>query len=160
MTSGSRHPGRHLVEARKTDRRRVHRDEEALRARRQHLGAVLKRHADNQFLRMGVDRGAVSHESGRRGYPDGLKGAAIPLAARIVALADFYDALTHSAAIATVFSHEEYVRMVEGCGSTSIRYRGRFRILEGQSGASGKRCVAMTQARTAATPQSAGQSRG
>ncbi|HVG45932.1 MAG TPA: HD domain-containing phosphohydrolase, partial [Longimicrobium sp.] len=30
-----------------------------------------------------------------RGYPCGLAGEAIPLEARIVAVADFYDALTH-----------------------------------------------------------------
>ena len=29
------------------------------------------------------------------GYPDGLKGAAIPIAARIVTVADVFDALTH-----------------------------------------------------------------
>ena len=30
-----------------------------------------------------------------KGYPDGLKGRAIPIAARIVAVADVFDALTH-----------------------------------------------------------------
>jgi HD-GYP domain-containing protein (c-di-GMP phosphodiesterase class II) len=44
-----------------------------------------------------VYRDAVLHHHERydgRGYPDGLAGAAIPLAARIVAVADAYDAMT------------------------------------------------------------------
>jgi HD-GYP domain-containing protein (c-di-GMP phosphodiesterase class II) len=42
-------------------------------------------------------RGAVMHHHERydgRGYPDGLSGDAIPLPARIVAVADAYDAMT------------------------------------------------------------------
>ena len=59
------------------------------------LATVLKRHPDNQFLRMGVDVARSHHEKwDGSGYPDGLRGAAIALAARIVALADVYDALT------------------------------------------------------------------
>jgi len=44
-----------------------------------------------------VYRDAVRHHHERfdgRGYPDGLSGKAIPLAARIVAVADAYDAMT------------------------------------------------------------------
>src|ERR1017187_3978359 len=57
------------------------------------LATVLKRHPDNQFLRMGVDVARSHHEKwDGSGYPDGLRGKAIPLAARIVSLSDFYDA--------------------------------------------------------------------
>lgn len=41
------------------------------------------------------------------GYPQGLQGKAIPLAARIVALADVYDALTTSRAYRDAVSHAE-----------------------------------------------------
>jgi putative two-component system response regulator len=83
------------------------------------LGAVLKRHPDNQFLRVGVDVARSHHEKwDGGGYPDGLKGAAIPLAARIVALADFYDALTSKRCYRPAFSHEDTCRMIqEGRGT-------------------------------------------
>ncbi len=59
------------------------------------LAMVLKRHPDNEFLRMGEQVARSHHERwDGSGYPNGLKGAAIPLAARIVAVADVYDALT------------------------------------------------------------------
>jgi putative two-component system response regulator len=59
------------------------------------LGSVLARHPDNLFLRMGVDVARSHHERwDGTGYPDGLAAQAIPLAARIVAVADVYDALT------------------------------------------------------------------
>jgi len=49
------------------------------------------------FLRSEVVLEAVRHHHERidgEGYPDGLRGAAIPLAARIIAVADVFDALT------------------------------------------------------------------
>ena len=47
-----------------------------------------------------------------RGYPDGLKGDEIPLAAQVVALADVYDALTSVRVYKGPYSHEEAVRMI------------------------------------------------
>jgi len=83
------------------------------------LAAVLERHPDNQFLRMGVAVARSHHEKwDGSGYPDGLKGAAIPLAARIVALADFYDALTSKRCYRPAFSHEDACGMIqEGSGT-------------------------------------------
>jgi len=78
------------------------------------LATVLKRHPDNEFLRMGVSVARSHHEKwGGGGYPDGLKGAAIPLAARIVALADVYDALSSKRCYRPAFSHEDSRRMIE-----------------------------------------------
>ena len=78
------------------------------------LGTVLQRHPDNQFLRMGVDVARSHHEKwDGSGYPDGLQGTAIPLAARIVALADFYDALTSHRCYRPAFSHPDTCRMIE-----------------------------------------------
>ena len=83
------------------------------------LATVLARYPDNQFLRMGVEVARSHHERwDGGGYPDGLRGVAIPLAARIVALADFYDALTSVRCYRPAFSHEDTRRMIEqGSGS-------------------------------------------
>lgn len=83
------------------------------------LATVLKRHPDNQFLRVGADVARSHHEKwDGSGYPDGLKEEAIPLAARIVALADFYDALTSQRCYRPAMSHEEACRMIrEGSGT-------------------------------------------
>jgi putative two-component system response regulator len=78
------------------------------------LATVLARHPDNKFLRMGVEVARSHHEKwGGGGYPDGLQGAAIPLAARIVAVADVYDALSSKRCYRPAFSHEDARRMVE-----------------------------------------------
>jgi putative two-component system response regulator len=78
------------------------------------LSAVLKRHPDNQFLRMGVDVARSHHEKwDGSGYPDGLKGTTIPLAARIVALADVYDALTSKRCYRPAFGHEDTCRVIQ-----------------------------------------------
>jgi PAS domain S-box-containing protein len=60
------------------------------------------------FLRMGQEITRFHHERwDGSGYPSGLAGVAIPLAARIVALADVYDALTSSRSYKPAYSHEQ-----------------------------------------------------
>jgi HD-GYP domain-containing protein (c-di-GMP phosphodiesterase class II) len=54
------------------------------------------------------------------GYPDGLKGEAIPLAARIVAVADVYDALTTPGGSRPAYAPAAALRAMERDG------RGRF----------------------------------
>ncbi|SCJ81397.1 Cyclic di-GMP phosphodiesterase response regulator RpfG [Anaerotruncus sp. 2789STDY5834896] len=53
------------------------------------------------------------------GYPDGLRGDEIPIAAQVVALADVYDALTSERCYKKAYSHEEAMEMIlEGqCGA-------------------------------------------
>ncbi len=53
-----------------------------------------------------------------RGYPDGLKGDDIPIAAQIVSLADVYDALTSERCYKEAFSHEKSMEMIHSgqCG--------------------------------------------
>ena len=53
------------------------------------------------------------------GYPDGLKGEEIPIAAQVVALADVYDALTSERCYKRAYSHQQALKMIiEGqCGA-------------------------------------------
>lgn len=47
-----------------------------------------------------------------RGYPDGLRGEQIPIAAQVVALADVYDALTSKRVYKPAFAPEKAVEMI------------------------------------------------
>lgn len=72
----------------------------------QTLDAALDRYPDARFLKFARDIAAYHHERyDGSGYPYGLKGETIPLAARIVALADVYDALTSRRTYKPEFSH-------------------------------------------------------
>ena len=53
------------------------------------------------------------------GYPDGLKGDQIPIAAQVVSLADAYDALTSKRSYKNAYSHETAMAMIHNgeCGS-------------------------------------------
>ena len=53
-----------------------------------------------------------------RGYPDGLKGDEIPIAAQIVSIADVYDALTSERCYKHAFTHEKALEMIHNneCG--------------------------------------------
>ena len=53
-----------------------------------------------------------------RGYPDGLKGDEIPIAAQIVSIADVYDALTSERCYKRAFTHEKALEMIHNneCG--------------------------------------------
>jgi putative two-component system response regulator len=70
------------------------------------LDAALRRFPEASFLRMARDIAASHHEwYDGTGYPAGLKGDAIPLSGRIVALADVYDALLSKRVYKESFTH-------------------------------------------------------
>ena len=54
------------------------------------------------------------------GYPFGLKGEHIPMAARIVALADVYDALTSERAYKDAMSHDRAKQMITDASGTQF----------------------------------------
>lgn len=70
------------------------------------------------FLSLGKAIAYHHHEKwDGSGYPYGLKGGDIPLSARIVALADVYDALTSKRCYKSAFSHEKAKEIiVQGSG--------------------------------------------
>lgn len=77
------------------------------------LRSVVDQFEAHEFLRMAMDIAYSHHERwDGTGYPAGLSGEAIPLPARIVALADAYDAITSARPYERAFSHDEAVRRI------------------------------------------------
>lgn len=71
------------------------------------LGAALQQYPHIEYLHMARDITLGHHERyDGQGYPRKLVGEEIPLCARIVALADVYDALTSKRVYKHAFSHE------------------------------------------------------
>jgi putative two-component system response regulator len=71
------------------------------------LDASLKLYPAAEFLRIARDIAWAHHERwDGSGYPRGLKGKEIPLCARIVALADVYDALTMKRVYKSAMPHD------------------------------------------------------
>lgn len=54
------------------------------------------------------------------GYPDGLAGGEIPLGARIVAVADTFDALTSARPYRPAMSHTEALALLRGLAGTQL----------------------------------------
>lgn len=54
------------------------------------------------------------------GYPHGLKGMDIPLTARIIAILDAYDAMTHDRCYRDRFSHEQAIQELRNCAGTQF----------------------------------------
>ena len=79
------------------------------------IRSVIERVPDVGFLAMAEEIAAAHHEwySGE-GYPNQLSGEEIPLAARIAAVADVYDAVTTKRIYKSAMSHEEAVQIVTG----------------------------------------------
>jgi putative two-component system response regulator len=79
----------------------------------QTLEASLQRFPHVRFLQMARDIALSHHEHwDGNGYPDGLAANDIPLPARIVALADVYDALTSRRVYRDAMSHAQAKRMI------------------------------------------------
>jgi len=77
------------------------------------LKAVEAHTAEQSFLSMAKAIAYFHHEHwDGSGYPYGLRGDEIPLAARIVALADAYDALTTVRKYRPAYSHEEAMKII------------------------------------------------
>lgn len=72
------------------------------------LQAVLDQYPKNRFVAMGIEIARWHHEKWNgTGYPDGLRGADAPLAARIMAVADVYDALRMARCYKPAMTHEQ-----------------------------------------------------
>jgi putative two-component system response regulator len=72
------------------------------------LDLVLAQHPANAFVRTGIEIARSHHEKWNGGgYPDGLAGCEIPQSARIMAVADCYDALRSQRCYKAPHSHEE-----------------------------------------------------
>jgi putative two-component system response regulator len=72
------------------------------------LAAIRRQLGDDDFLQLGQQVAIAHHEQwDGSGYPHGLQGKEIPLGARIVAVADVYDALTSHRPYRPALSHAE-----------------------------------------------------
>ncbi|HLN32767.1 MAG TPA: HD domain-containing phosphohydrolase [Gemmataceae bacterium] len=78
------------------------------------LQEVAKKHGFAlAFLEMAADIARHHHERhDGRGYPDGLSGSDIPLAARLVAIGDVYDALRSRRVYKPALSHTTALRLI------------------------------------------------
>lgn len=73
----------------------------------------MKEYRDSPLVQTGIAICRWHHERwDGGGYPDGLKGDEIPIAAQVSALADCYDALISKRSYKRAYSHEEAIEMI------------------------------------------------
>jgi len=79
------------------------------------LREVDKKHPGNKLVHLGIEIAESHHEKwDGSGYPYGLTGVNIPLAGRILALGDVYDALTSKRVYKEAFSHVKSREIILG----------------------------------------------
>ncbi len=77
------------------------------------LASLHTQYPNNFFVKLGIQITQSHHERwDGTGYPEGLKERAIPLSARIMAIADVYDALVSKRPYKPAFSHERAVEII------------------------------------------------
>lgn len=83
-------------------------------------GAGILASGNSPYIRMGAEIALSHHERwDGSGYPQGLKGDAIPLAARIMQICDIYDALRSKRPYKPAFDHARTVEIItQGDGRT------------------------------------------
>jgi putative two-component system response regulator len=87
----------------------------------QTLKEVQQRFPNNEFVRMGKKIARSHHEKWNgQGYPDGLMGDDIPLCARIMAIADVYDAVRSKRVYKPSVSHQETCEIVQQGSGTQF----------------------------------------
>ncbi len=78
------------------------------------FGAEILGQSDIPLFQMAADVALTHHESwDGSGYPQGLRGEQIPWSGRVVALIDFFDALTMDRVYRKAFSDEQALTMME-----------------------------------------------
>lgn len=105
----------------------------------QTLAKIASKFNENMFLSMGKDIALYHHEKWNGGgYPMGLSGNDIPLSARIMTIADVYDALRSKRVYKEAFSHDKSIEILaEGEGkdfdpsliSIFLKNQGEFEML-------------------------------
>ena len=80
----------------------------------------LPSHKDEPLVKAAYEIARWHHERyDGRGYPDGLKGDDIPIAAQVVSIADVYDALTSDRVYKKAYTHDVAIQMIVNgeCGA-------------------------------------------
>jgi len=82
------------------------------------LKAVTEKYPGNMFINLGMEIALSHHEKwDGTGYPQGLSGNKIPFPARIVAVADVYDALRSRRSYRSALNHEQAcAQVLDGSG--------------------------------------------
>ena len=100
-------PGPHTDQERDTMKTHAKIGADALAVAERELGAT-------SFLRLAGEIALTHHEKwDGGGYPDGLRGDAIPVSGRLMAVADVYDALITKRVYKPAFSHEEAMEILQ-----------------------------------------------
>ena len=78
----------------------------------------------NDFMKMAIDIAYCHHECwDGSGYPQGLKGDEIPLAAQILAIVDVYDVLVNERVYKEAYSPEEAIEIIKAGAGTQFDER-------------------------------------
>lgn len=94
-------------------------NEFAIMKRHPRIGYDILKDSSSSILRLGATIALSHHEKlDGSGYPQGLSGEAIPLAGRIVAVADVFDALTSARPYKPAWRFSRAIALLRaGCGS-------------------------------------------
>lgn len=96
-------------------------EEYAIMKKHSRIGAEMLQRASTPLLSMARDIAWGHHERpDGTGYPHGLVGTEIPWSARIVSVADVYDALVSDRVYRGAFSHEEAQAVIRGGRGTEF----------------------------------------